>query len=199
MSIEAFVFGDDEGAAYERWNVGDLDQRASLETQLGDEPTIGRVDLRRLARLVGTQRVGWRTATGATNHGPRGIGEPSAERCEETREQCRDSCRSRVLRAKALNHRGNNHNQPYEFIPLSSIFVPCDLMRCSTSCGGAACSINILRKSPTSSTVGRSPVTSASTQPHRVCTSAACSSRCFSCAFSSMAICRSRSWAAEQA
>ena len=61
----------------------DLDQRASLEPELGDEASVGRVELRRLARLVVLERVDRRTPPGATDHRPARVAEAGAEGAEE--------------------------------------------------------------------------------------------------------------------
>ena len=131
--VEALVFGDDERVADERRDVGDLDERAPLEPELGDEAAVGGVELRRLVRLVVVERA--RPA----DSGRRGRPSPSSHRRSRRRRQPKKqnvSSKVRVNRGcrctEAFDVNGNVGHMAFDSL-LLSIFVPCDLMRCSTT------------------------------------------------------------------
>ena len=50
--VEALVLGGDEGILHDLGNLVDLDEGAALKTQLGDEPSVDRVELGSLVRCV---------------------------------------------------------------------------------------------------------------------------------------------------
>ena len=77
--VEALVLGDDERLLHRLRNVGELDERAALEPELGDEASVRCVELARLARLecVELRRIGTRAF--AADEAPRGPGDADGE------------------------------------------------------------------------------------------------------------------------
>ena len=64
---------------HERRDLVDLDERAALEPELGDEAAVGRVELRRLARLVLVEHLDRRTRAGAADERPARVAEADGE------------------------------------------------------------------------------------------------------------------------
>src|SRR5205085_12624467 len=75
MLVKSLVLGRDEGVANDAGNLVELDDGTTLETDLGDEATVRRVELRCLTRRVLVQDFDGRAATGAANERPTGVEE----------------------------------------------------------------------------------------------------------------------------
>ena len=82
--VEPLVFGADERFLNDLRDLVDLHQRAALETKLGDESPVSRVELRRLVRRVLGQALDRWALVSATDEGPRTVDRPHAERDEES-------------------------------------------------------------------------------------------------------------------
>ena len=74
--VEALVLGDDERLLHLLRDVADLDQRAALEPELGDEASVGGEELARLPRLEGVELRGIGAGAFAADEAPRGPGQP---------------------------------------------------------------------------------------------------------------------------
>ena len=77
--VEALVLGDDERLLHLLRDFLELDERAALEAELGDEASVGGEELARLTRLEGVELGGIGARTFAADEAPRGPGETDAE------------------------------------------------------------------------------------------------------------------------
>src|SRR6266550_5446594 len=81
--VEALVFGADERVLHDLRNLVDLDQCASLETKLGDEPAVDGVELRGLVRSVLAEDLNRRALAATADESPRPVKRAGTERNEE--------------------------------------------------------------------------------------------------------------------
>ena len=82
--VEALVLGVDERILNDLRDLVDLDQRAALETKLGDESPVDSVELRRLVRRVLSQALDRRALISPADEGPCAVDRPNAEGDEES-------------------------------------------------------------------------------------------------------------------
>ena len=81
--VEPLVLGDLERLADDDRDVAQGDERAALESDLGDEAAVSSVELRGLARGVVLEDVDRRTLIATTDEGPAGVSQAEAEGDEE--------------------------------------------------------------------------------------------------------------------
>ena len=77
--VEALVLGDDERVAHVLRDLVELDERAALEPDLGDEAAVGGVELRRLLRRVLVEHLDRRTRAAATDERPAAYPRPATK------------------------------------------------------------------------------------------------------------------------
>src|SRR2546429_241368 len=94
--VEALVLGGDERVLHDLRNLVDLDQRAALETELGDESSINRVELRRLVRRVLAENFDRRALAAAADESPGSVEEARAQGDEECERKQHHSDERRV-------------------------------------------------------------------------------------------------------
>ncbi len=112
MVVEALVLGDDEGVAHGRGDVGELDEGAALEPDLGDEAAVGGVELGGLPGRELVEDGDGGALSAAADERPRGVGEPGPERDAEDAEEEHGSRQARTRAPEAPPEREIDHRQP---------------------------------------------------------------------------------------
>src|SRR5205823_7750914 len=78
--VEALVLNGEERIAQHGRNVRDLDERAPLESELGDEASVGGEELRGLPGLVVVELLDGGALAGAAHERPTGVREADEDR-----------------------------------------------------------------------------------------------------------------------